>query len=75
MSNNKDPQRSGAPIDARSAEGLKRAVKNGDASALLSSLNDKERETFNSLLNNKEARDKLLSSPEVKALLSRFLGG
>ena len=46
-----------------------------DASSLLAQLSPQDRELFNQLMNDKSARDKLLSSPEALKIISQLMGG
>ncbi len=55
-------------------EELKRAV-GKDPASLMASLNAEDRAMLNSLMRDKNARDKLLSSPEAKKLISWLYGG
>ncbi len=54
---------------------IKKAAVKGDASALMGLLSDKDKEVFAALLKDKKAREELLSSPEARLLLEKFLGG
>lgn len=74
MNNGINPQNFNKMFDKKTAQILKKAVSQGNTDQLLSSLSDKDKENFNHLLKDKAARDKLLSSPEVKELLKGLLG-
>lgn len=58
-----------------SPEELRAAAKKGDTASLLAGLGPKERELFTSLMQDKEARERLLSSPKVAELLKNFMNG
>ncbi len=75
MNNSINPQK----IDKLSGGGLtqemKKAIKNKDASALMSQLNDDERQLLNTLMQDKKAREDLLNSPQLKKMLDSLLNG
>lgn len=56
-----------------SKEAIEKA-KNGDNSALLSSLSKEDKEKVEGLLKDKQALQNILSSPEAKAII-KMLGG
>jgi hypothetical protein len=55
-------------------ESIKRAIKQGDTASLISSLSAKDLKVLSALMKDKAARDQLLSSPEAKEIISKFLG-
>lgn len=75
MSNNIDERKLDALSNGALTQEMKNAIKNKDASALLSSLNENERKLFNSLMSDKQAREDLLSSPKLKSMLDSLLNG
>jgi hypothetical protein len=58
-----------------SPEAMRAALNSGNKEALLKSLSPRERELFYSLLADKEARDRLLSSPKVAELIKNLMNG
>ena len=54
---------------------IKKAAGEGDISSLMGMLNEKDKEVFSSLLNDKKARDELLGSREARLIIEKFLGG
>lgn len=50
-------------------------LKSTDASKLLSSLNKTDAQKINTLLNDKEALEKMLSSDRAKAVINQLFGG
>lgn len=68
-----NPEKLGNAIGANTDD-VKKAI-NGNPSALMSTLTPEDREMLNALMQNKEARDKLLSSPEVNKLISMLMNG
>ena len=50
-------------------------LKSGNSSAILSSLNKKDAEKINSILNDKEALKSMLSSDRAKAVINQLFGG
>lgn len=52
--------------------GLKDAVKNKDFGAILSSLPKNQADELQTLMNDKAARDKLLSSPQAQEILRKL---
>lgn len=75
MSNSIDPQKLNGLSGAGLTEEMKKAIKNKDASALMSQLSDSERQFLDTLMKDKEARDNLLSSPKLKTMLDSLLNG
>ncbi|MEE0928235.1 MAG: hypothetical protein UIG59_03500 [Acutalibacteraceae bacterium] len=61
--------------NSRHMENIKKAVQKGDTASLLSSLSPEDLKVLSALMKDKASRDKLLSSPEAKAIISKFLGG
>ncbi len=51
---------------------LKEAVSRGDYASILSSLPKSDADEIAAIMKDKEARDKLLSSPQARELLSRL---
>lgn len=74
MNKNIDPQKLSKVLGKNDAERLKKAVQNGDKGALMDSLSETDKEVLRSFMRDKEARDKLLSSPEVQALITNLFG-
>lgn len=68
-----NPEKLGSAIGANTDD-IKKAI-NGNPAALMSTLTPEDREMLSSLMQNKEARDKLLSSPEVNKLISLLMNG
>ncbi len=56
-------------------EKIKRAVQRGDTASLMSSLSAEDLKALSALMRDKAAREKLLSSPEAREIISKFLGG
>lgn len=54
---------------------IKNAIKNKDASTLLSSLSENDKKLFDSLLRDEKARNEILSSPEAHAIITALFGG
>lgn len=75
MSNSIDPQKLNALSGGELTQEMKNAIKNKDASALMSQLSDNELQLLNTLMKDKEARDNLLSSPKIKSMLNSLLNG
>lgn len=75
MSNGIDPQKLNKFLDENATDKVKKAIANKNAGQILSSLSQEDRKKFEQLLKDKAARDKLLSSPEVKKLLDMLSGG
>ncbi len=59
-------------IDKETVENLK---KSGNAQKLINSLSKEQKQKLNSVLNDKEALENLLKSPQALALLKMFGGG
>lgn len=74
MNKNIDPQKLSKVLGKNDAERLKKAVQNGDKGALMGALSETDKEVLRSFMRDKEARDKLLSSPEVQALITNLFG-
>lgn len=52
------------------------AIKNGEnTDAVLNKLSESERNTLNSILKDKSATEKLLNSPQARALYNALFGG
>lgn len=68
-----NPEKLSRVLGANSDD-IKKAV-GGDPSSLMSSLTPEDKEMLNALMQNKEARDKLLSSPEAIKLISMLMNG
>lgn len=60
-------------LNGLNEKAIKAAIKSGNKDVLLNSLSETDKEVLKSFMNNKEARDKLLSSPEAKALISKLM--
>lgn len=54
---------------------LKDSIKNGDATSLLNSLPEADRQKINQVLSDKSSLEKILNSKEAKNLLGSFLKG
>lgn len=63
---------SGGKIDRKT---LEKAAASGDATNLVNSLSDKDKEKLNNILNDKEQLEKVLKSPQAKMLFKMFGGG
>ena len=64
---------SGGKLDA---EAIKKAAKSGDASGIMNSLSQEDRNKINNLLNDKASLSALLKSPQALEILKkRSLGG
>ena len=50
------------------------AAKKGDTDALMKKLSDKDKQKLNAVLNDKEALENILKSPQAAAIL-KLLGG
>ena len=74
MNKNTNSQKLGRLTSKEETERLKKAVKKGDKKALMDSLSENDKEVLRSFMRDKEARDRLLSSPEVQALISNLFG-
>lgn len=74
MNNNIDPQKLEGMLGKKNAEKITSSLKKGDCDALVNSLSDTDKEVLRSFMNDKEAREKLLSSPEVKSLIAQLFG-
>lgn len=61
--------------NSKHMENIKKAVQKGDTASLLSSLSPEDLKVLSALMKDKASRDKLLSSPEARAIISKFLGG
>ncbi|MBQ8550286.1 MAG: hypothetical protein IKL44_05295 [Clostridia bacterium] len=73
MQNNIDRKKLLEAISALSKnENLKKAVSDGNFSGILASLPADQAKELSSLMNDKAARDKLMSSPQAAELLKRF---
>ena len=73
MQNNIDRKKLLDAISALSKnENLKKAVSEGNFSQILSSLPAEQANELSNLMNDKAARDKLLSSPQAAELFKRF---
>lgn len=59
-------------LDAKKIEELK---KSGNAEQLINNLSNEQKEKLNAVLNDKEALQKVLKSPQAIALLKMFGGG
>ena len=62
---------SGGKIDR---DALEKATKSGDASALMGSLSQNDKEKLNQILSDKEELAKILNSPQAQMLLKMFKG-
>ncbi len=62
---------SGGKIDR---ETLEKAAASGDATNLVNSLSDKDKEKLNNILSDKEQLEKVLKSPQAQMLLKMFGG-
>ena len=74
MNKNIDPSKLKQFFGDNQNDAIGRASK-GDTASLLSSLNAEEKELLSQLMKDKEARDKLLSSPEVVKFISLMMNG
>lgn len=74
MNKNIDPSKLQQFFGNNGTEAIKKAS-TGDTASLISSLNPEEKELLSRLMKDKEARDKLLSSPEVAQLISLLMNG
>lgn len=75
MSKNEDFFKKATGRDEISQDEIKKAAQKADVSSLMGMLSSKDKEVFNSLLKNKQARDELLGSPEAQELLRKLMGG
>lgn len=50
-------------------------IKSKDASSVLSSLSKKDAQKINTILNDKDALEKMLSSDRAKAVINQLFGG
>ncbi len=55
-------------------EALEKATASGDATNLVNSLSDKDKEKLNNILSDKEQLEKVLKSPQAQMLLKMFGG-
>jgi hypothetical protein len=60
---------------ALSRSALEKAQKTGDASSLINSLSNDDKQKLNRILSDKEELEKLLKSPQAQMLLKLFSGG
>lgn len=51
------------------------AIKKGDKSKLINSLSDKDKATLNAVLNDKNALEAALKSPQARAIMKSLFGG
>lgn len=58
----------------KSPEELQKATQSGDISSILSNLNSKDAEKIQNVLSDKDAANKLLSSPQAQSLIKKMLG-
>ncbi len=56
------------------SEQIKNAVKSGDAQQLMSSLSEEDSKKLQGILSDKQATEKLLSSPEAQSLYKILFG-
>ena len=56
-------------------ETILKAAKSGNSDKLIKNLSSKDKETLNSILNDKQKLKEVLSSPEAAALLKILSGG
>lgn len=75
MNNNSGRQKGSSFFGGKEGESIRKAVKNKDVSSLIGGLSPEDMEILTALMNNKEARDKLLSSPEALRLISELMNG
>lgn len=64
-------KKSGGKIDRKT---LEKAQKSGDATALVNSLSDSDKQKLNNILSDKEQLAQLLKSPQAQMLLKLFGG-
>ncbi|MEE1077039.1 MAG: hypothetical protein UHY68_07245 [Acutalibacteraceae bacterium] len=53
---------------------LKANIQNGNTSKMLNNLDKKQADKIQSILNDKEKTEKLLSTPQAQALLKKLMG-
>ena len=63
---------SGGKIDQNA---LEKAKQTGDASGLVNSLSDQDKQKLNQILSDKAELEKVLKSPQAQMLLKMFNGG
>ncbi len=57
------------------ADSVKKAAQSGNTDALLKSLSESDKQKLNSVLNDKEAMEKLLKSPQAAAIMKMLSKG
>jgi hypothetical protein len=57
-----------------SPDKLKANMQNGDMSKMFNNMDKKQAEKIQSILNDKEKTEKLLSTPQAQALLKKLMG-
>ena len=57
------------------ADAVKQAAKNGNTDALIKNLSDSDKQKLHSVLNDKEALEKLLKSPQAAAIMKMLSKG
>lgn len=72
MNNNINPEKLFEALKGEN-KNLDEGIRRRNVNQLISALDESEKKMLNSLLNDKKAREKLLSSPEVKMLLNSFM--
>ena len=62
-------EKTGADLDT-----MKSAISNGNINDLLGAFRPEDSEKVQELLSDEDSRNKLLSSPQVQAIMKKFLG-
>ena len=57
------------------SDAIKQAAKSGNTDALINNLSEQDKKKLYSILNDKQAFQQVLSSPQAAALLKLFSGG
>lgn len=57
------------------ADAVKQAAKSGNTDALIKNLSDRDKQKLHSVLNDKEALEKLLKSPQAAAIMKMLSKG
>lgn len=58
----------------KTPEELQKATQSGDIANILSNLNEKDASKIQNVLSDKDAANKLLSSPQAQSLIKKMLG-
>lgn len=59
---------------SKTPEELQKATQSGDIANILSNLNEKDAAKIQNVLSDKDAANKLLSSPQAQSLIKKMLG-